>query len=748
MARPFNTSLQSKARQVQSSDLTGKNLEILCEEDFSKFTAGTEEQHDATQYGENYQSGEPYLPDELFHSPGWSGEGVYQAGGACALAYANEDGGFGGTLNSPEGYYNGKVYVTFRARALNGSAPLAVSANKDGVYFPSDNSSTSSYEMVYLKSDWQEVCLEFIIPYAQPQSFIQFNGWFYSDGLLIDDIKIYRDKDFVYTPNMTSAYGFTGDGFTLGWEDVPYAKSYNVSLIEQTPGTEPYSETQDFNGINASTAEFNANDTPEGWEITLNSDMQVTADGGSGGSAAIVLGSDDDLITLPANGGNYTSLSCTVIPLTPIEDTYCFFMIEGRFGNEWKELSYWDIYYDFEPEGPTEISLTEDDLAGCTQIRIFIGDFYDEKFAVDDIAFTTTPAGEMRYVKTKLPVTESAITFTVLDMTKEHFYEISTVGADGKETKPYRTQAKGVAAPAPAAAEISGNVITAEWESAARADRYTVTFYEVSEAAEAQTDYPMLTETFGNVPEDATMEQPVYLNNDVTSLDEYTDTPGWTGVNTAIGGNMAGCADSYNTVSYLCTPEMNLSGTARIAFDVYLTGSDILMVQRSEAEYQYMFVKGGERTRVEFTFENCAPDDCFIIYTSYGSGFLTGNAAVTQDVTAGYPLCRTVGRGSTAGLSAEFEIADPEPDKKYGYRVVSHKDYPSGSVASPSSPLKVASAATGIVETSLAANRQKCTVYNLNGMKISGNGTDGGKVSAPGVYIVVSPQGTRKMVVR
>lgn len=128
----------------------------VIDEDFSRLTAGTLENPDPTDIGSNYQTG--YLIKEGFLSvKGWTGTGVHQAGGACALmSYQGSYGESNGWMSTPEMELYGECRVTLRARRTPscpeaGDLWLALCDNEEG---PVDS------KTFVLTSEWQE--LEFV----------------------------------------------------------------------------------------------------------------------------------------------------------------------------------------------------------------------------------------------------------------------------------------------------------------------------------------------------------------------------------------------------------------------------------------------------------------------------------------------------------------------------------------------------------------------------------------------------------
>ena len=91
---------------------------VLINEDFSKFVEGSETAP-AEQDLADESTGA--IDAQYTQQAGWSGMGIFQAGGICAIApvynYYFYEGGY---LNTPKGDYSGVITYSFRARLQEG----------------------------------------------------------------------------------------------------------------------------------------------------------------------------------------------------------------------------------------------------------------------------------------------------------------------------------------------------------------------------------------------------------------------------------------------------------------------------------------------------------------------------------------------------------------------------------------------------------------------------------------------------
>ena len=204
----------------------------LLSEDFSKFTAGTEDAPDATAINDA-TTGD--IPSSYTNTPGWAGVGIKQAGGTAFIdLYQYSDGEDTGFLSTPLmdlSVNGGATTVSFRARLLDSStssATLSVLNLTDGEQY----ANTSS--QVALTSEWQKFKLSFSKGTAD--GFYQF----YTDAgkWQLDDVVI--TPEGLAAPNPTGATNYTdgGTSFTANWEAVEGATSYLLSVAH--PDAEGY----------------------------------------------------------------------------------------------------------------------------------------------------------------------------------------------------------------------------------------------------------------------------------------------------------------------------------------------------------------------------------------------------------------------------------------------------------------------------------------------------------------------------
>lgn len=189
---------------------------VIVEEDFSKFTAGSETAPDATDLA-NAQTGD--ISADYTQVPGWSGGAVFQAGGSAYIGFYQDETGWINTPLLDFSANNGTFTVTFRAKsALSGGDELNVL-----LLYPGEQYATSSQSVV-LTNEWQEY--NFSLSKGIAESFIQM--WTYEGEYFIDDIKI--SAEGLSAPQNLTVSKYMGTSAELSWDAVEGADSYLLNV--------------------------------------------------------------------------------------------------------------------------------------------------------------------------------------------------------------------------------------------------------------------------------------------------------------------------------------------------------------------------------------------------------------------------------------------------------------------------------------------------------------------------------------
>lgn len=214
----MNNAKSTKAKTLKRTKATpyadGEGLiaTTILAEDFSKFTAGSESEHDATRLDD----ADGFINDKYFNTPGWSGLEVYQAGGMAYLGYSYEYDDTG-MLSTPILDTKGAVTIKVRARSLG----------EEGDHIMYNIIDPKTFEVLdsnykYIGTEWTDV--EFVTTYGDKESyvFIFTNSY----DLLLDDIVI--EKMELTVPVIGEEQNVTGTSFTANWESVTGADAYDV----------------------------------------------------------------------------------------------------------------------------------------------------------------------------------------------------------------------------------------------------------------------------------------------------------------------------------------------------------------------------------------------------------------------------------------------------------------------------------------------------------------------------------------
>ncbi len=199
-------------------------LITILEEDFSKFTAGSEAAPDGTSLSDMSTA---VIPDSYLNGSGLGGYPVYQAGGCAYIGTFNYYGTtYTGSLLTPDIDTSGGVVVSFRAKSeLSGGEQMAV-----GYYwydYDNEGSNRIDYKTLNITNQWQTFKVEFD-PFADAESYLIWYSQ--SAGLFLDDIVVQTVKVNLAAPKATSYTNYTGTSFTANWSEVAEATSYLLTV--------------------------------------------------------------------------------------------------------------------------------------------------------------------------------------------------------------------------------------------------------------------------------------------------------------------------------------------------------------------------------------------------------------------------------------------------------------------------------------------------------------------------------------
>ena len=193
------------------------NTTILAE-DFSKFTAGSEAEPDATRLDDPETS---EIADTYFNTPGWFGLEVYQAGGSAYIKFSEEYGETG-MLITP---------------LINTAGPITIKCRMKSVNPEGDN---IGYNIA--NDEWTDV--EWFTTYGGENTYIYLFS--YTDPVYIDDIEIIHH--YMPVPTLLPETNITDTSFTANWEAIEGADEYNFFIYsEHTAEADEVYNLYDFN---------------------------------------------------------------------------------------------------------------------------------------------------------------------------------------------------------------------------------------------------------------------------------------------------------------------------------------------------------------------------------------------------------------------------------------------------------------------------------------------------------------------
>ena len=197
----------------------GETTTVVLSEDFSKFTAGSEDAPDMT----NITTSDGEIMQDYINTYGWSGVNIYQAGGCCFLADGTD-----ALLMTPSidlSADNGNFEIQFSYRAQSGSANVYIISQTIGG--PQPHGMKASCD-----ENWKTGVATFN-GYGGSQTVIQFYG---DAPIFIDDITITQKESSetvstISAPVIMDATDVTDNSFTANWQTVTTATAYLLDVF-------------------------------------------------------------------------------------------------------------------------------------------------------------------------------------------------------------------------------------------------------------------------------------------------------------------------------------------------------------------------------------------------------------------------------------------------------------------------------------------------------------------------------------
>lgn len=755
-------SYQATPLKTSPSKAGGYAEAVLVNEDFSALTSGTVSKPDTTQMlaceYTGYSPNGIFIDNSLTKDGTWFGNFVYSAGGAIALKTYNPQ--QMAYLCTPLGDYSGDLTVTLRVKANpaiinteNGYAELTGSGlniqvcygGYEDIKYASTDDEKGYYSMrLYKKDGWQEVTYTCKNYTADNGGYICFST---EGSIVIDDVKIKAGSSFLASPAINGITDFKKDQFTISWQPTRKAYNYYVDLYKRNYLSDQDSEFK---------TDFNDGTLSEGWETTA---QEYTENEGADNTKGLIM-KNGDSFTAPTTGNDYKSCHFylrTIDNTVDASDPYAAYYVSGSLLIDLKTVDGWKNIGEYYARGfwkkGDEVKL-EDELStfatgGYIQLRLRTTGLNDGAyFVLDNIDITAKPAYEYEIIGSTYGedlennyaftgiTGKTSYTFKDLDPNTEYYYGVRAHYVSQFSDRKF-IHALGVAAPeVMEASDIdSRGSFTANWQAAPKATSYTVDCYGVTILDKDYADYPILEEDFNKIDDSMTSatdaKSAEALNNSkLSSLDAYTNLPGWTGKNNTIAQGMLGTEGDYD---YVCgniyTPQLYLANSdkCKITLKAYGDAGDQLAIRINGTTYGILIPEGGVIDG-SVTFPVTTGKQSLRIY-SYGYAPLAIDyIKVSQDLKAGAKVRTQIDTVETDAETTSYTFTglDAYDFPMYGYDVTSHFQYDENTSVSSLEPsdlmlvdLVNGTSTSGIEEMISGSNIKVVARYTADGQLTS-----------------------------
>lgn len=648
---------------------------LVISETFDLFTKGSEATPDTKDLT---SSSTGMIADALTQQPGWSGAGIYSAGGSCLIApyYDEVDGSLDGYLNTPRTNLYGEITITLRAKAHTASQ---VKLHINVARLTQD---LGGYTAT-LSDQWQTITttLRIMRPEAEYNSYIQFS----TEGLasvLVDDIQVYR-KALLAPPEKVTYRDFTATFFTAEWSPTTDATGYLVDVYTKE------SSQQD------TIIEHPASD-PLTW--TQTGDSWITPEG-----ERII--KDLTLYGLPAASSS---------------DSKGAIAISALAQGEWRELG--EVTLD-KLTGGKYLSLQKHLPYHTTRVKLsFVKGSGD--LTLRDI--TTIYEGQKVYHLQGHHTSETHLAVTGIDPNKDYYYTVSSQKGEISSTPSQEVWVRDLLTPQltqPSPEDLHKESYTARWQVVPKADGYLLYNYTVTTVAQSGSA-TLLHDTFSRYETAATPEAPEELPDDALILDDYTDLPGWLGKRVRLAEGMLGC---WGWGSSLQTPSLSLShngGNFRLTLSAWAKKDTDLIIEYGEESNQRVTLSFTDTGLRKHTFDLTGGCDSTAIrfYTSAGEIFFLDEISIEQELEAGTEY-RTLLHNMLpiqSGQTNYCTLRDLPQDKVYEYEVIAYRLVDDMLLLSPRSSAMRVQLDTSIAST--MGQDKRCTLqysYGAPGLTLS-----------------------------
>ena len=666
--RPALTPLQNQAPAEAPTEVTRY---ILVDEHFDNLKDGSEEapSEASLMSAADYYAGRG-IDQSVIGGGSWTSSNAYAAGGTVALICPNLM--TSSYINTPIGDYSGEITVSFRAKPIfnNGEKKSYVFIHPLYGDFRAPNMARHSaitdmsFNLYAGDENWTEVEIKFNNYTSSTDGFIQISADM-GTAVLIDDLKITTSPTFVADPMLMPAE-FGTNTLTAHWQPERRAYDYYLRLFKRVnDGKGDREYTEDFDDIMP-----DASNLPEGWGFNME-ELRISEDGGYDGSKGIILKNGETLETF-RNGARYHNASVWLQSYYPsLEDAEAddsgMVCIDVCRDGTWYPFAgyYMGALYEYPAEDDmvtiAEMYMTEfTDRYDAIRVRIKDSNCPDAYVVADHF-----------YIETGQPVTYELIE-------DKDGYEYSFVEGEEFEIKfdnddknyPYHglsqdcdyayslqshylfqtsnevfAELSGVYTPVADKAEEISDGFKGAWGEVYAATDYRADYYGVRTLKNDSELQPVIEEKFDHTVCDTTNPlYPTELGNSSTAdLSQYSDLPGWGGLNNIYVNGMMGFYGGY-----LVTPLINAPNaeTAVVRLVYYATPGDILTMTDADGRLYYNECTGSSdvnRAEAEFIVPAGSKPLEFTLRSEYKLPILIDEFTVLQDAKAGNKLYTYLG---------------------------------------------------------------------------------------------------------
>lgn len=605
----------------------------------------------------------------------WEGNFVFAGkNGTVVLQAYNPQ--VGAVLNAPLGDYSGDLTVKVRARHAKSfwgadnelgyvgstGSHLTVAMCKGGYDDWMPAATDAEYGQldsgqIYENDGWTEFTFTLRNESADKDGFLSIST---TAAIEIDYIKVTDAATYLACPVAREATNFTDDGFTINWDPVRRSYNYYIDLWK-------VNYTAD-KGIEES-YDFNDGSLPEG---TTAPDAEIENGIGVDGSKGLRIDTNgvDAAFVTPTFGTTLGSASFSVYFDVPDDITeqdpewgYGTLLVDGLTDSGWQPVSsvscdnFWTprgYFLNYNLDGAQfedrykALRFYGEGFKGASSMVIDNIDLWGARPYVleraegsairntddDDYAYN-------RYHTTKYG-DPCSYTFTGLDPEGEYWYRVRSHNVNDF-TVGEKHHAFGVAAPALLdATNVGGGSYTANWKDAPKAQSYLVRNFNVKKVAADEEDFSLFNDTFKGCTGGTDIYTITPINNtELGYLDQYTDMPGWTGQNNAVGQNLIGCSGYGGTLRSPAFPVNPARGEYQIYIEAYAYPGDTFCIDFLESGlYSYIPVPEEGYISGYLTIPDVKAGEKLEFYSPNGMPFAIGALEVTQDVKEG-DLIRT-----------------------------------------------------------------------------------------------------------